>query len=343
MAERSFTVMNTLLGVHHEQDPQALLRFLLTQMAPEYGRAVACCYLLNDASGETIRRLWRADVRAPQAFPAAVAIPPLAAMIATGAPVHVSESMPGLLVELWGEDVSRAVHGLLEPRFATIAPIATPDGPAGLLALLVLDAWPFDVAAECTAHAAAALANLVLRATVAAAVVSERDPATGLVTREVLDRAGARELNRADRYRRALSVAVIEPEDPAISDEQLRTLAQHVLRVMRTPDTAGRLAHRQIAVILPETPAGGALAFIRRLGELAKEGVPAHKGRAATFPQDGKTWDVLVAKAVEKLSRPEIPTVPNASLRGTLRAAMPNFSGGSPINGDHGRALMRRW
>jgi hypothetical protein len=77
MAERSFTVMNTLLGLHREKDPQALLRFLLAQLTPEYGRAVACCYLLdrasgefrletlNDASGEAIRRLWRADLRAP--------------------------------------------------------------------------------------------------------------------------------------------------------------------------------------------------------------------------------------------------------------------------------------
>ena len=268
MAERSFTVMNTLLGLHREKDPQALLRFLLAQLTPEYGRAVACCYLLdrasgefrletfNDASGEAIRRLWRADLRAPMTLSTDQMLPPLSAIAAGGSPVHVTESMPGLLTHCWGEEFARHVQGLLDLRFAAISPVMTDDGPVGMLALLVVDAWPFDVAAECTAHAAAALANICARDTTP--LNTDRDIETGLFTRAYLDRAGARELKRADRYRRALSLVVIEPENPEISEEQMQTLAMHSMRVMREPDTAGRLGRRQIAVILRDPCRWGA-------------------------------------------------------------------------------------
>jgi GGDEF domain-containing protein len=340
MAERSATIMHTLLGLHREQDPQGLLRFLLSQTAPDFGRAVACCYLLdrasgeyrlemmNDAAGEVTRRLWRADLRAPLSLPAEFAEPALRQLAATGDPVLVSEGMPGMLTELWGTELTTAIQQLLECRFAITAPICTVEGPVGVLVLMAIDAWPIDAAAECTAHAAAALANMVGRR--GARTGNERDPETGLHARDLVEQAGRREINRADRYRRALSLAVIQAEEHDISDPQFRELASHVTRVMRQPDTAGRMAPRQIIVLLPETPTGGAAAFIRRLHELAGATTPRLNGRAATFPQDGRTWEELVAKAVERLSRPEIPAVPGASIRGGLRAAMPNFSGGNP-------------
>jgi GGDEF domain-containing protein len=351
MAERSVTVMNTLLGLHREQDPQGLLRYLLTQLAPEYGRAVACCYLhdpatdefrlelMNDAAGEATRRLWRADLRAPLALTQEAAGPVLAQLAASGSPVQVSESLPDVLIELWGEELARAIQGLLEMRFATAAPILTDEGVAGLLAVFFVDAWPFEVAAECTAHAAAALGNIVGRRTITPS--AERDPETGLHTRRYAEQAGIREINRAERYRRALSLAVVEPKDPTAADARLRALAAHVTRVMRQPDTAGRLERQRLVVILPETLAGGAHAFLRRLSDMAGPDVPALRGRSATFPQDGRTWDELVAKAVERLDHPEMPAIPGASLRGGLRSAFPNFTGGNPTGGDAERSPSR--
>lgn len=351
MTARSYTVMNTLLGLHREPDPQGLLRLLLTQLAPELGRAAACCYLrdpvtdeyrlelMNDAAGEAIRRLWRAGLRAPLTLAPESAGAALARLAASGAPVQISETLPEVLTELWGEELVRAVHALLETRFVTVAPVVAAGTIAGFLALFVIDAWPVDVAAECTAHAAAALANIVERRSRVGAAPGT-DPLTGLPLREQLSAIAARELNRAERYRRALSIAVIEPEATEVTDEQFRALAGHVTRTMRQPDTAGILERRRLAVILPETLAGGALAFLRRLEERAGGDLPAFTGRYAAFPQDGRTWDDLVTAAVERFRRPLPPLVPGASLRGGLRAAFPNFSGGNPTGGSE-RAFAR--
>lgn len=339
MVERSATLMETLLGLHRERDPQSVLQLLLRGLAPEYGRAIACCYLidqtdgdlrldmLDDGAGDAARTLRQFDLRAPFMVPRATGAPALMQLAESGVPVHVTEQVPTILAELWGHSVAGPIQKALGVRFTAVAPIVGVQGPSGVLMLFALDPWPIDVAAECAAHAAVAIANVCERR--GSVTAAERDADTGLHARSYVEQAAAREINRADRYRRVLSVAVIEL--PAkVSDDDLKKIAGSVTHVMRIPDTAARLDSDRLVVLLPETPAGGASAFLRRLREHAGPDSPIVSAAAATFPQDGRTWDDLIRAAMARRSQAEAPTILGASVRGGLRGAFPSLRGGSP-------------
>jgi GGDEF domain-containing protein len=131
-----------------------------------------------------------------------------------------------------------------------------------------------------------------------------------------------REIERAERYRRVLSLAVIEL--PA-GDARETALARHLGAALRGPDAAGRLDEGGLLLVLPETPRGGAEACIRRLRRLTEPEVGALQIGIASFPQDGQRWDELVRAALARMGTVEAPPVPNASPRGSLRGAFPAF------------------
>ncbi|MFN8558471.1 MAG: hypothetical protein U0531_14380 [Dehalococcoidia bacterium] len=337
MSERTGAVMEAMLALHRERDQQRLLRSLLETLTPEYGKAVACYYLLEPGgafrletgdgnAGDTMRSLWRVDLRVPLTLPRAALATALSQLVDTGDPVHVSDKLPKFLVEAWGAEVSEGLQRALAMRYCAVAPINGPLGPLGVVLLVVQDPWPIDVAAECTAHTALALANLVERIGVIES--ADQDPETGLYGVHFIEQVAAREIHRADRYRRVLSVTVVEPPVDDLSLERLKATADHLVRVMRGPDTAARLGPRRLVVLLPETPPGGAAAFIRRLHENAPEMVAGLRASASTFPNDGRSWDELVRIAALRLDEPEAPPVtalPRAALQGSLRAAFPSL------------------
>ncbi len=336
MSERPAAVMETLLALHRQREPRDVLQLAAGRLAPAYGRAAAWCYLLDpvtetfrlerhdDADAAGPAALVQGEPRIPRTLAPAKLLPGLAHLLDTGAPVVMADSIPDFLAELWGAERTALVRQALRPRYCAVAPVVAEHGPAGVLLLLLLDAWPVDVAAEFAAHAALALAHLVDRRHAGGA--SNVGPATGLSTGAALERAAARELDRAERYRRMLSLVVFDlPEDAR--EGRLPALAGCVARVMRRPDTAGTIEHGQLVVLLPETPSGGAAVFARRVRSLAGPDFAGLRGAPATFPQDGRTWDELVTAAVARLDQPELPPVPGATMRGTLRAAFPTFGG----------------
>lgn len=335
MPERPAAVMDTLLALHREREPRAVLRLLLRQLEPVYGGAVACAYLLDplaghfrcelvgERAGEALAAFLRVHPRAPAPVPASAGMPVVALLAESGLPVHVTDEVPAVLASLWSRADAGALLRALGARFTAVAPVAGAHGPLGVMLLFVLDGWPVEVAAECTAHAAVALANLLEQRH---AHLPDRDPLTGVLTCERVRQAGEREINRAERYRRMLSVAVIELPEAAREPAQCRALAELVSRVVRQPDIVGALEPGRVVALLPETPIGGAAAFTRRLREAAGgSGLPPLRCACAMYPQDGRDWQALIETAMTRLGEPERPPVPNASPRGSLRAAFPTF------------------
>lgn len=335
MSDRPAVVMETLLALHQQREPRAVLQLIAGRLAPEYGRAAAWCYLF-DPVNETFRlerqddtdggpaALAGAEPRIPHTLAPAKLLPGLEHLAETGAPVVMADGIPDFLAELWGAERTAMLQRTLRPRYCAVAPVRAEHGPAGVLLLLVIDPWPVEVAAECAAHAALALAHLVDRRS--AGATAHVDPATGLSSRTALERAAARELDRAERYRRMLSLVVFDL--PAQErDGRRAALAGCVTRIMRRPDTAGSIDHGRLTVLLPETPSGGAAVFVRRVRSLAGPDFADLRGAGATFPQDGRTWDELVHTAIARLDQPDLPGVPGATMRGTLRAAFPTFGG----------------
>jgi hypothetical protein len=150
----------------------------------------------------------------------------------------------------------------------------------------------------------------------------EHSAADNLLTPAAVTDLARRELERAERYRRVLSLAVIElPEE----DAREAALVRHLSAALRGPDAVGRLDEGGLLLVLPETPRGGAEACIRRLRRLTEPDVGGLQIGIASFPQDGQRWDELVRVALGRMGTVEAPPVANASPRGSLRGAFPAF------------------
>jgi GGDEF domain-containing protein len=338
MAERSAAVMNALLAMHRARDPLTLLRGWLTHLAPDYGVAVVCCYLLDqaggeyrlefldDATGEAGRALQGAGLQAPAALAWATAAPVLSRLADTGDPVHVADQLPEFLVELGGTEPVAGIAQGLAMRFCAFAPVCSTLGTTGFLVMIARDPWPLDVAAECTAHAAVALANLVERR--ATDETDTRHPQTGLLALDAIEQLGARELSRAGGTRQTLALVVIEPPSHAASDEVVYCIEEAIARVKRQSDAVARLGASRFVVLLPETVPGGTEAFIRRVRQQAGERLTGLRGGAATFPHDGRTWEDLLRAAVTRLDEPShgpAAMAGDAPIQSGLRAAFPTF------------------
>ena len=116
------------------------------------------------------------------------------------------------------------------------------------------------------------------------------DPVTGLGNRKTFDGDLDRELRRAHRYGRDLTVLLVGA--PALERDDLDEAGEaHVRRIagvlatnVRTQDTVYRLGPSTFAVLLPETATGGGRTVAERLGGGLDAGVTVGE---ATFPDDG--------------------------------------------------------
>lgn len=151
------------------------------------------------------------------------------------------------------------------------APLTTPDG-YNVGALCAFDSQP----REFRPHEIAMLANF-------AAIAMEElelrqalrpDTATGVLSRAGwLDRA-AYEVERAQRYRRPLSVLVFDIDHLrkinetggfAMGDAVIERLAALSKSIMRRTDLIGRFGGEEFAILAPETTVGGAFSLGERI------------------------------------------------------------------------------
>ena len=143
-----------------------------------------------------------------------------------------------------------------------------------------------------------------------------RDSLTGLYNRREFYRRIQEELERARRYRRSFALLMLDIDDfkaindtyghPA-GDEVLRAVASMIDVEIRPGDSAARYGGDEIAIILPETSASGAMALAERLREFVSSlavcmsAPPRRVLRltvsigVAVFPEDARSVDALIA------------------------------------------------
>jgi len=126
-------------------------------------------------------------------------------------------------------------------------------------------------------------------------VIYERD--TGLFAYWYVELRGNEECDRARRYGRALSLAVIEPNREGDAWAVQGRVRDWLRDGMRQSDIAGYLGNGRFLVIMPEADLEAAGAVIARM---KAENVATDAG-IASYPDDGETFEALYKNAAAKL------------------------------------------
>lgn len=168
-------------------------------------------------------------------------------------------------------------------------------------------------------HVAPALANLKLRETLR--LQSNQDPLTGLFNRRYLDETLERELRRANRKQRALSLIRFDLDDfrqfsstfgHEAGDALLRQVSAWLHKQVRGEDVVGRYSSEEFLLILPDTPASAAEQRAELLRQAFTQLPVEHGGQTftgltlstgtATFPEQGATVEALLHSTVTYLT-----------------------------------------
>ena len=148
-----------------------------------------------------------------------------------------------------------------------------------------------------------------------AKVLAETDDLTGLLNVRGFALAANRMFAQAARHGRATSVLMIDSDNlKAVNDgyghpagnELLRHLAQSIQAELRFTDIAARYGGDEFIVLLPDTPAKGAMEVAERIRNRIAASPLEFDGKSlassvsigiACYPEDGATLDALAAHA----------------------------------------------
>jgi RNA polymerase sigma-B factor len=128
------------------------------------------------------------------------------------------------------------------------------------------------------------------------------------------------EVSRASRYTAQLSVLVIDvtpsngkglQDDGRFSDDVVRAIAETIKGNIRKVDIPARLDHGRFAVILPHTGETAGIVQERLESLLCDVRVPGKHGLSVrsgfgVFPNDGRTKDDLLGRALEHMQQNEV-------------------------------------
>ncbi len=149
-----------------------------------------------------------------------------------------------------------------------------------------------------------------------------RDPETKAYSAAFFAEAFERELAKAARFRRPLSLVFLSVDHYGSAAEKtpagqgagtLAYLVEEIRKSLRDSDFIVRFAHDRFCVVLPETDRFGSVLAIRRLRKAVREmEIFRYPGRkldlnplfvSSTYPGDGKSFAELYRVSEEKLRR----------------------------------------
>ncbi|MBI5943931.1 MAG: GGDEF domain-containing protein [Chloroflexi bacterium] len=145
--------------------------------------------------------------------------------------------------------------------------------------------------------------------------VAQIDPLTFLLNRRTIVRELQNEVLRAERYKSALSISVMDIDHfknvndtygHVAGDEVLRQVGYILRDHIRQPDVAGRYGGEEFLLLLPSSDAGAAAEQASRLCRQISEAAPLVQGHVinvtvsmgiAQFHPGVDTWDTLLNRA----------------------------------------------
>ena len=227
---------------------------------------------------------------------------------------------------------------------ALVAPLVAPAGAAGTLVAYATAADAFTPAHTAAVHELLARYGTALDNARRFADVEARillDPATGIASRRGYELELEREVARAGRTGRPLSVVLVgvgNGTDTATTGDETNGIgefARLLTRITRKSDISCRRGDQEFAILLPETREEGAAILTERLREEARRTLGS---RRSTFAVGLVEWrpseslEALEARAEAALTRPRAaatprtdqpPPAPAPPLRPERRAQVP--------------------
>ncbi|MBI4288158.1 MAG: GGDEF domain-containing protein [Chloroflexi bacterium] len=150
--------------------------------------------------------------------------------------------------------------------------------------------------------------------------MAHHDDLTGLHNRRFFQESLQRELKRASRTGRPVSLAIIDLDKlkrvndtygHIMGDNVLRIVAQVLAKSVRSYDVLARYGGDEFVLVMPETKLTDAERILRRLAATSDRArldhlshntlLPSYSYGFATFPQDGKTFEEVFAVADKRL------------------------------------------
>jgi diguanylate cyclase (GGDEF)-like protein len=142
------------------------------------------------------------------------------------------------------------------------------------------------------------------------------DPLTGLEGPDFWRRILVSEVARSARYRRTMTVVIVELEGVAglgetwgmdVARHAVREAAQCIRRTSRTSDHCTRIGESRFGVVLTETDEIAAINFVERVREAGPRSFPrGADGLRFSFgwasPKQGESADAVVKRADQRLA-----------------------------------------
>ena len=168
-----------------------------------------------------------------------------------------------------------------------------------------------------------------------ARLTSLTDALTGVGSRKLLEDKLHEECDRAKRYRRPFSLAIIDLDHfkmvndalgHATGDEAIRKLADCVKQEKRGPDVLARYGGDEFVLLLPETKAEDAAVLLERVRARVREirfepRAEDGKPRSEDGDAGGRTEGVVVGAAARAWGCRSVAESPRAASRWTRRPA----------------------
>lgn len=230
----------------------------------------------------------------------------------------VSAPLPDLLSPLVTDEAFMEAKIKLSTEYACVTPLETAGERLGALLVLLTDEGDPARVRLLAEHVACAAVNL--RQAQAARAQGNVDVMRSVFDARKLERELQRELARAERYKREVSIAVIEATNVRLlrekfgrflADRLVQRLGEALAQSSRYIDVIGTYKDSGYTMILTEASAGAADAAAKRLlieaQEVGLEGdaVPGLELHLvvghATSPQDGTTTDALFIAASARM------------------------------------------
>jgi diguanylate cyclase (GGDEF)-like protein len=319
------TVMESLLPVHAAMTHEWLVDAACTAAEKALNAPVTFVFF-EDQEGRLERRQPASDIRRRSVQRAVDALgldafdrkidpaslPAFAEALESQEPVVAA--IHELLAPLVSEEAAKEARIKLSVEQACLAPMETAGERIGALLLLVSGDADAGRARALAAHIACAAVNL--RQAQAERVQGNVDVIRSVFDQRKIEGELQRELARAERYKRQVSIAVIEATNAKLlrekfgrflADRLLQRLGETLAQNARYIDVIGVYRDSGYTMILTEASPTAAEAAAKRLLAEAREvtidgepvpGLELHLVAGhATSPQDGTTTDALFAAA----------------------------------------------